>query len=211
MMDSRFQIGITDVSCVDGIVTWKSGMQIDADGSARAYAPLGSALRGLDYLGNAGKPGDWWALVCDDDGVPYIQDHDDPCPGYYISATALCDRGLALKNPRRYVNSEVIPYIAVPRELLRKTGVRLGDFAIVERADKKHGAIVADIGPRGHIGEGSIALAKALGIPDSPRNGGVARGVSYTIFADSLSNPPWPRYDIDTIAKRIAAERLRLQ
>ena len=40
---------------------FEAGMMIDADGAYRAYHPQPG--KGLDYLGNAGKPGNWWALV----------------------------------------------------------------------------------------------------------------------------------------------------
>lgn len=203
------RVGITDVSGVDGVVSWESGAAVDGDGSPFCYAPLGSALRGLDALGNAGKPGDWWGLACDDAGEPYIQAHDDPAPGYYISTTALADRGLPDTNPRKYVNSEKVPYVSVPRILLKAMGVKLGDFALVERNDKSTGAIVADVGPPNEIGEISIFAAKQLGIPDSPRNGGVSRGVKYTIFCNTASSPAWPRFDVNRIAREIAKTRLR--
>lgn len=42
---------------------------------------------------------------------------------------------------------------------------------------------MADIGP--HPGEGSIAMADALGIPSSPKHGGVDSGVTYVAFPHS--------------------------
>lgn len=47
----------------------------------------------------------------------------------------------------------------------------------------KCAAVVADIGPR--PGEGSIVLAEALGIPSSPKHGGVDSGVTYVRFPRS--------------------------
>jgi len=41
---------------------YKSELTIDADGAYRAYHPKNI---GLDYLANAGSPGNWWALVTD--------------------------------------------------------------------------------------------------------------------------------------------------
>lgn len=49
-------------------------------------------------------------------------------------------------------------------------------------------AIFADVGPRLQIGEGSLALAKALGFrqeQSSPRHGGVANGIQYLVFPGS--------------------------
>ena len=45
--------------------------------------------------------------------------------------------------------------------------------------------IFGDAGPSGAIGEGSYAMAEALGIPPSPISGGVDSGVTYLIFTGS--------------------------
>jgi hypothetical protein len=42
---------------------YEAGLNIDADGAPHGYHPDGRS--GLDYLGNAGRPGNWWALVTD--------------------------------------------------------------------------------------------------------------------------------------------------
>lgn len=42
---------------------FEAGMAIDADGAYRAYHPTPG--KGLDFLANAGSPGNWWALVTD--------------------------------------------------------------------------------------------------------------------------------------------------
>ncbi len=57
-------------------ITFDAGMTIDADGSPRAYHPVEGF--GLDFLGNAGRPGNWWALACRKDGRPWEQDATDP-------------------------------------------------------------------------------------------------------------------------------------
>ena len=47
-------------------------------------------------------------------------------------------------------------------------------------------AIFADVGPHGKIGEGSIALARALGLDDNPRRGGTGNpGIAYLVFPRS--------------------------
>jgi len=45
-------------------------------------------------------------------------------------------------------------------------------------------AVVADVSGGNDIGELSIAAAKKLGIPDSPRHGGVDSGVSFEFWPD---------------------------
>jgi Fungal chitosanase of glycosyl hydrolase group 75 len=69
----------------------KGKLGIDADGSPHAYHPNGSPP-GLDYLANAGKPGNWYGIVTDNQkasGNPVVQGSSDPAPGFYISSTAL--------------------------------------------------------------------------------------------------------------------------
>lgn len=199
-------IGGVEVTIVSGIARWTSGLAVDGDGSPRCYAPSGSALRGLDHLANGGKPGNWWGLACDDDGIPYVQHMDDPCPGFYVSTTALIDPNYQKRDPRRYVNSETVPYVAVPPELLQ-AGVRKGDLCLVTHGPLKCGAIVADVGPKRHIGEGSIALAKALNINADPRRGGVGHGVQFSIFLGSRATPPWPRSNVSQLGIELAKAR----
>lgn len=169
------------------VVYWTSDMQIDADGCPRAYHPDNV---GLDWLANAGKPGDWYGLVCDDKGKPIVQGAGDPAPGYYMTETAYSDPVRHRNDPRKYVDSQHVPYIAIP-PILEKYGVKLGDLCMVVYKDKRCAAIVADIGPRSKIGEGSMALAMALGINASPKNGGVDAGVQFYIFCGT--DKPWPR------------------
>lgn len=191
-----------------GAWTWTSGMAIDSDGAPNAYALPGSGLIGLDSIGNAGTPGHWYGLACDAFGKPYVQGPSDPAPGYGVSPTALVDHMRQGKDPRRYVDASMVPYLVTPPELIRDNGIRLGDLAAVKRLDKLAFAIVADVGPHGHYGEGSPALAELLGVPSSPRDGGCSYGVTYVIFPGSCSAPAWPRSILEfqaDAARRYAA------
>lgn len=176
---------------LEGALWWGGGFSVDGDGSARCYGPPGSDA--LDYLGNAGGPGNWWGLACRADGTPYQQGLDDPAPGFYVSQTALEDPKFPLWSPLRYVDSEEVPYVSIARNLRTPFDVRLGDLAMVLWGGRQIGAIVADVGPAHHYGEGSIALARALGIPESPRDGGCKDGVTWIVFPHSHSTPKWPR------------------
>jgi hypothetical protein len=169
---------------------FKTGMQIDADGAPRAYHP--GRTQGLDNLDNAGKPGNWWALVTDSKGNPVVQGPRDPAPGFYVSTTALQNPAWPKIDPRRYVDSTTIPYFVLPKHTLDKLGARLGDLGLVMNCKNRHSscAIYADVGPSHEIGEGSIALAKALGINASPRGGGTDGDVLYVVFPGSGSGSP---------------------
>ena len=181
------------MDCAGGVVYWTSGLEIDADGSPRAYHP-NSAL-GLDWLANAGSDGHWYGIATANglsSGQPIIQGVDDPAPGFYVSTTSLYDPSRAWDDPRRYVDAEAIPYIVLPQG--PRGGAAVGDFALVinQTNGKQVGAIAADIGPRNEIGEGSIALADALGIPSDPRIGGATGGILTIVFPGSRTSPAWP-------------------
>lgn len=160
----------------DGRVHFKASGRIDADGAYRAYHPDNKS--GLDDLRNAGGPGNWYGVVVDKSGKPIIQGPEDPAPGFHVSATAYQWPQFPANDPRRYVDSENVPYIVVS-PLIRNgaKGVVLGCKARISLGSVSVEAVVADIGPRKKIGELSIAAAKALGIPHSARSGGEERQI----------------------------------
>jgi hypothetical protein len=183
---------------------WVSGLSVDADGCPTAYAPIGSGLAPRDDLRNAGRPGRWVGLVTHNgkrDGDPVIQGPNDPAPGFYVSPTSYGDHSRPETDQRRYVDAARVPYIAIPPEV-RALGVQMGDVALVEYRGFRCDAVVAEGGPAGKIGEGSIFLAATLGMNSSPKNGGVGHGVTYRIFLGT--SRPWPRMN-DSITAQVAA------
>lgn len=169
-----------------GVFFFTSNMTIDDDGDPMAYGPNG---KGRDYLANAGHAGNWWGVVTDSKGKPVIQKVGDPAPGMYVSTTALCDSKKKVNDQTRYVNAWLIPYIALPGQLF--SFIKLGELGLAMYQGKTSYFIIADVGGRGHIGEGSPALAEALGIPKDPKKGGVEeRKVSYILFPGSTLKVP---------------------
>lgn len=150
------------------VVSYRAALRIDADGAPNAY----DAANPLhDDMANA---------------VGLLKD----AKGNLISPTSLHIDGFAATDTRHYIDANTIPYIAVPPEIYSGLlGVHFGDYATVywERSGKVVHAIVAEGGPAHKIGEGSIALARALGVSNiSPRNGGIdARELIYVIYAGS--------------------------
>jgi hypothetical protein len=182
-----------------------AGMQIDADGAPRAYHPNGSPP-GLDFLANAGHPGNFFGVVTDRHGNPVVQSARDPAPGFFVSPTSLQNPDRAAEDPRRYVDASTIPYIVLPALVRDKGGARLGDFATVRRRSngKVSHAIYADGGPAGKIGEGSIALAEALGLPSSPKHGGTnEKDIVYVLFAGSGNGCPRTKSEISATGKKL--------
>jgi len=178
---------------VGGPFFYKSGLAIDADGAPRAYHPNGRL--GLDSLAHAGHRGHWWALVTNNgktSGTPIVQSPTDPAPGFYVSTTALYDHDNPNpRDPRRYVDAENIPYVVLHPRALHYA--QLGDFATVVnlRNGKVSAAIVADESTPGlRVGEGSIALAEALAIDSSPRDGGQEGDIVYVIYPGSGNGSP---------------------
>jgi hypothetical protein len=188
------RIGISDIFTFTekpSVYFFEAGMTIDADGAYEAYHPVPG--KGLDFLGNGGEPGNWWALVTDTGkktGKPVVQGPTDPAPGFYISMTSLQDKTKNRVDPTRYVDSSSIPFYVLPGN--KTNGAALGDFGYVinPKNGKACGCLYADSGPAGRIGEGSVALAKALGIPNSPKHGGIGHGLAYVVFTGTKGS--WP-------------------
>jgi len=204
------RVGYSDINTLqddDSAFFYESGMMIDADGGYHAYHPDNKS--GLDYLGNAGKPGNWWALVTDNEkpsGNPIVQSSSDPAPGFYISTTSLEDSSVDREDPRRYVNAESVNFFVLPGKL--GLGAKLGDLGVIIRPDQSDYdyAVYADVGPASKIGEASIALADALGIPSSPKNGGTAHGIVYIVFPGSQQGWPLSQAEIDQYGSTLFAK-----
>ena len=148
---------------------------VDADGSPRAYAPSNSGLPTLDSLINA-KDGDrWCGIVTDSDGYPIVQSQSDPAPGYYVSTTSLQHQEYPKEDPRRYVDSENVPYAVINGAIARRCrGIILGSRCTIQDTEsgKTIETVVADTGPSEKLGEMSIKAAALLGLDSSAKTGG---------------------------------------
>lgn len=168
-----------------GAVCFRTGCMIDADGSPHAYAPDSSGLTALDYLGNAGSPGNWWGIACDGSGNPYLQSPWHPAPGFYVSTTALMNSKYSEDHPSCYLDSERYCFAVLPGG---KSFAKLGDVGMAlntQTGDNMYFAL-GDVGPKDQIGEGSMLLGRCLGLNPSPKTGGTSkRIISYVILPDS--------------------------
>lgn len=169
-----------------GATLYRAKMYIDADGSPRAYGPSNS---GLDYTANAGSTGNWYGVVSDASGQnPIIQTASDPYPGMYVSTTSLVNSHYGISNPLRYVNSETVPYIAMPTNVLASGNIHVGDVAFVYNTVTGQScfAIYADAGNTTSIGEASIMTASLVGVNPNVRTGGTSLGIiDYIVFPQS--------------------------
>jgi hypothetical protein len=106
-------------------------------------------------------------LAVDLDGSPFAcgPDHgrSDQCP-----TSLMLPDGKGGEIP---VDADTIPYVVIPEagppdvagEFTRATGVQVGDFGVVIAHGRVVPVIVADTGPFAKLGEGSLALHRALG------------------------------------------------
>ena len=169
---------------MNGAVLFTAGMTIDADGAPNAYGPNN---KGLDYTANARGARGWVALVTNTKGQPVIQ-RSGRYRGYYVSTTSLQQPNVRdPRNPKKYLDATQIPFIALPPDFARMHGISLGDLAVVTNSANGRSAyaVFGDVGPRGRIGEGSIALARELKIPSNPRHDSALNGVTYMVFPGS--------------------------
>lgn len=171
----------------DGSVSFVAGMSIDADGGRRTYAPAGSGLPALDYLANAGEPGNWYGLVCDTDGKPIIAPS-----GYYVSPTTYRRREFPRTDPRAYLDPETEFFVVFPRQLrMAVKPVVLGCRCVVTdlKSGREKMCVAGDAGPATHLGEASIAVAEFFGVPSSPKHGGTdERRFRYTFYPGNAAD-----------------------
>lgn len=141
-----------------------------------------SIMRGSREIGGA--------LLATKRANPFVQGARDQRPGYYVSTTAYENRKFKESDPRRYLDAERVRFIVVPSALRKAVrGVVLGCRAIVTNPwnGQKAEGLVGDLGPATHLGEGSIALASALGIKSDPRRGGTENHLLYEIYPDEAA------------------------
>ena len=186
--DVQFEARTFPVQKIGDAVLFHSGMYVDADGAPNAYGPHN---RGLDFTANAVRGGRFLSVATNPDGKPVIQ-RSGRFKGFYVSTTSLHNAAGSPTAAGTYVDARKIPYIVLPPEFIKQFSVALGDLAMVtnRRNGKTSFAIFADVGPHGKIGEGSIALARALDLNDDPRYGGTGNSsIAYLVFPKSGLGP----------------------
>ena len=183
IVNEGFSCVITEES--DGRVHFLADADIDADGAngqnggPPAYKADNS---GTELLANGGMKivngevvcAKNWArsiVILDTDNEPKV------FPGGVIASTTWYRHpGRSATDPAAYVDAETVPNIVVPSLVIQRTaGIVRGCKARASYQGKSVDCVVADRGPSGKVGELSIAAARALDMPSSPRNGGTER------------------------------------
>ena len=157
---------------LDGSIVFIGTLMVNADGAPRAYGPDDS---GLDDVGNAGHPGNWWGLAtdapsCGPSGHPLVQTRNDPAPGFYVSTTTMTNPEVGSCGAQsKYVDSSAIPYIALPRAIALVNPAGKGPLAVVSRMNgAPQPAILTDQAPNYGIGEASTGSTHEIGAIDQP-------------------------------------------
>lgn len=169
----------------DGRVHFIADADIDADGAngqngnSAAYKVDDS---GSELLANGGMAivqgkvlcAKSWArdiVLLDTDNQPKVF-----AGGVIASTTWYRYPGKQADDPSAYVDAATVPYIVVPPLIIQKTkGIVRGCKARVTWNSKSVDCVVADKGPSNRVGELSIAAAVQLGVPSSPRDGGIEK------------------------------------
>jgi hypothetical protein len=181
-----------DFTCIisedpDGRVSFTADADIDADGANGqngAPAAYKADDSGSEALANGGMAISNGEVVCAHDwarDIVIVGSNGQPrvfSGGIIASMTWYRIPGKSADDPSAYVDAETVPYIVVPPLIVNKTaGVVRGCRARVKYGSKSVDCVVADLGPAKRIGELSIAAARSLGLPSSPRNGGTQQPV----------------------------------
>lgn len=178
--------GVKVVQEPDGRVHWSCGATIDADGAnGQNGNPFAYRAdnQGLDDYANAGWPkGDWHNVLLDHgNGQP-----TDDGQGNWYSQTTYAWKGRPIAT--RYVDSSAVPYMVVNPIVRRKAvGIVIGCRGRLTYKKTSIDVVVADVSGSKDIGEISIRAAQLLGIPHSPRKGGVTKGVDFEMWPGSAA------------------------
>lgn len=115
----------------------------------------------------------------DCDGKMSAQCNANTDPSYYPATSAEDSQGDPL-------DAASLPFIVIPLASAKfdydAENIHLGAVAAVIYQDKLVYAVFGDQGPNGIIGEGSYALAQALGIDPDPAIGGSDGPVTFIVF-----------------------------
>lgn len=177
-------------------------LNCDGDGangqtSLPCYGPAGSGIQTLDYLANAGSPGNWYGIYTVG-GRPMVQTSGMPSPGAFISTTSyqILKRAdgseIPEGYPERYLDAASVPFIVVPESFVRAVpGIVKGCRGEVEYKGKVVSAMGGgDTGPA--FGEFSLAVCREFDPLASPKSTNISAGVTVRLWPGEQWNEAYP-------------------
>ncbi len=213
--------GALDTICNGANAILPDGSKVRGDVSCGAFLEKFNEARDAGWIA-PGKPRvEWYGVATEGDGGDLKH---KPCiqaaglfEGFFVSQTALlADPTKGRCDVSRYLNSLAIPFFVLPggSEFFLQ-GMKKGDVGVALHAASGNVvfAILADVGPKDKLGEGSFALAQLLkGRPLNPKptrsqvqDAAFAGGVHVLMFPGSDIKPP---YTAERIVKA-GSERLK--
>lgn len=168
---------------------------VDPDTRCQIILDTFRAARDTGYAGSPLGSIDWYALamIPGNSPRPCIQ-QEGRHKGFFVSRTHLpADASRHACDVARWVDSTRIPYLTLPSDstAFRSFHAAPGDMALVHRRvggeDLWITAVVADTGNKAELGEGSLALHRALG-------NAVAAGRRPNNLPDDITTFIFPRY-----------------
>jgi hypothetical protein len=166
----------------DGRVHFLADADIDADGAnGQSGGPVAYKAddTGTESLANGGMKIVNGRVICAKRwarDIVLLGPDNEPkvfTGGVIASMTWYRHLGKSASDPSAYVDAETVPYIVVPALVVQRTaGIVRGAKARANFRGRSVECVVADRGPSDKVGELSIAAARALGLPSSPRAGG---------------------------------------
>ena len=138
----------------------------------------------------------------DCDGITTAHCSSSTDPSYYDETSFETSTG-------HFFTSDATHYYVIPlpssRFNYQSAGISPGSVAAVVYNNKVVYAVFADEGPDDIIGEGSYALAVALGIDPDPATGGTDGPVTFIVFPGTVPNPVENNTTIDTVGAAAAS------
>jgi hypothetical protein len=212
--------GALDTLCHAGTAVLPDGARVPGDEDCTRFLAAYREARAGEWT-DAGRPRIEWVGIATRDAerfVPCVQ-ADGPYRGFFVGQTHLtADAGKAVCDPARYLDATRVPFFVLPTasRFVSDLGMKLGDLGVAyyPETGRVVAAIFGDTGPPTKLGEGSLALARALRAApaDAPAQPGAVEaatieaedGVFMLLFPGSSPGPP---YTEERIA-RAGAERL---
>ena len=134
----------------------------------------------------------------------------------YVAKMAICADGIprntygdphwqsktAYRHGGKYLNADKVPYVVVPPSIIAAVEqVVLGSECEVENLSNKTvtDAICGEVGPQNKLGEGSMELARRLGLNPNPLHGGTDDHIiRYTIFVGESAVVDGTKYKLQS-------------
>ena len=191
-------------------------------GKYEGSAHCGQFLEDVKAAKQAGWHADprieWYGIATVDaaHNEPAVQT-EGPFKGYFVSTTRLENTDFKVTDPRRYLDSRIVPFLVIPGKsaFFSQGKVSLGNVAFVydPKSKRETFAIAGDLGPSQKLGEGSIALAAAIGgkaIDVATLTGKQAKALAIghdivtIIFPSITVQKPFDRAQVDAAAAAAA-------